>query len=251
MLKRLAHDDILSMIDKVVHVTIFLSFIVFALETVKELSKYEFYFDLLEVVSMIIFLTEYIYRLLIAYYKKEFFKYVFSFVGIVDLLSISPLFLPYGSDIDLRFTKLLRLFSLFRIFKLYRYSEHLRTITKVISSRKQDLFATFFSIVIVLIFCSCVAYYFEKDVQPEVFSNLFQALYWGMSTLMTVGYGDIYPITIGGKITATMLSMLGIGLFTIPSAILSAGFIEEIQNKKHKKVDHHNHDHHPPRSGHQ
>ena len=74
-----------------------------------------------------------------------------------------------------------------------------------------------------------------NDAQPEKFNNLFQAMYWGVSTL-AIGYGDIYPVTIGGKLTATVLAMLGIGLITIPSAILSAGFIEEIQNRKLKKT---------------
>ena len=236
LLKKLREERFADNFDRVVHVSIFISFFVFALETVKELREYDLYFEIVEVISLVIFTMEYVFRIFIAYHEKRALKYIFSFIGIVDLLSILPLFIPFTSNLDLRFIKIFRLFSLFRIFKLYRYSEHLQAIIKVVENKKDDLLATFFSIMIVLIFCSCLAYYFEKDAQPIVFSNLFQAMYWGVSTLATIGYGDIYPITLGGKITATVLAMLGVGLVTIPSAILSAGFIEEIQNRKLRKT---------------
>jgi voltage-gated potassium channel len=234
MLKKLREERFSNVFDQVVHVSIFISFLVFAFETVKELQQYNLYFEIIEVISLVIFSIEYAYRVYIAYHEQRAKAYIFSFIGIVDLLSILPLFIPFTSNVDLRFIKVFRLFSLFRIFKLYRYSEHLQAITKVVSNKKDDLLATLFSILIVLVFCSCLAYYFEKDAQPQKFNNFFQAMYWGVSTL-AIGYGDIYPVTIGGKLTATVLAMLGIGLITIPSAILSAGFIEEIQNRKLKK----------------
>ncbi len=233
MFKKLREEHFANQFDKVVHIAIFISFFIFALETVKSLDEYSLYFEVIEVISLVIFTLEYIYRLYTAYHENRIKQYIFSFIGIIDLLSILPLFIPFTSAVDLRFIKVFRLFSLFRIFKLYRYSEHLQAITKVLSNKKDDLVATLFSILIVLIFCSCLAYYFEKDAQPQKFSNLFQAMYWGVSTL--VGYGDIYPVTLAGKLTATALAMLGVGLITIPSAILSAGFIEEIQNRKLKK----------------
>ena len=235
MLKILRGERFTENFDKVVHITIFLSFLILALETVKELQRFVLYFEIAEVVSLVIFSIEYMFRVYNAYHEKRALKYIFSFIGLIDLLSILPLFIPFTANVDLRFIKIFRLFSLFRIFKLYRYSEHLRAITKVVGNKKDDLLATLFSILIVLVFCSCLAYYFEKDAQPEKFNNLFQAMYWGVSTL-AIGYGDIYPVTIGGKLTATVLAMLGIGLITIPSAILSAGFIEEIQNRKRKKI---------------
>ncbi|HSZ25533.1 MAG TPA: ion transporter [Cytophagaceae bacterium] len=237
LFNKMRKESFANNFDKVVHVSIFVSFLIFALETVKELREYDIYFEVVELVSLIIFSIEYVYRIFVAYPEKRSLKYIFSFIGIIDLLSILPLFIPFISSFDLRFIKVFRLFSLFRIFKLYRYSEHLQAITKVVTSKKDDLLATLFSILIVLVFCSCLAYYFEKDAQPAVFSNLFQAMYWGVSTLATIGYGDIYPVTIGGKLTATILAMLGVGLVTIPSAILSAGFIEEIQNRRLQKVN--------------
>jgi voltage-gated potassium channel len=236
LLKKLREERFTDNFDRVVHVSIFISFLVFALETVKELREYDLYFEIVEVISLVIFSLEYVFRIFIAYHEKRAMKYIFSFIGFIDLLSILPLFIPFTSNVDLRFIKIFRLFSLFRIFKLYRYSEHLQAIIKVVENKKDDLLATLFSILIVLVFCSCLAYYFEKDAQPLIFSNLFQAMYWGVSTLATIGYGDIYPVTLGGKITATVLAMLGVGLVTIPSAILSAGFIEEIQNRKLKKT---------------
>ena len=235
MLKKLRGEYFANQFDRVVHISIFISFFIFALETVKELDEYTVYFNFLEFISLIIFSLEYIYRLYIAYHEKRAKEYIFSFIGIIDLLSILPLFIPITTSIDLRFIKIFRLFSIFRIFKLYRYSEHLQAITKVVSNKKDDLLATLFSSMIVLVFCSCLAYYFERETQPEIFSNIFQSLYWGVSIISTIGFGNIYTETLGGKLTATVLAMLGVGLITIPSAILSAGFIEEIQNRKLKK----------------
>jgi voltage-gated potassium channel len=235
MFKIIRGERFADQFDRIVHITIFVSFVVFALETVKELKEYNDYFQIVEYISLVVFTLEYAFRVYIAYHEKRAMKYVLSFIGLVDLLSIMPLLLlPFTSAIDLRFVKIFRLFSLFRIFKLYRYYDHLKAIIKVVENKKGDLLATLFSIFIVVVFCSCMAYYFEKDAQPVEFNNLFQAMYWGVSTL-AIGYGDVVPITIGGKLTAIILAMVGIGLITIPSAILSVGFIEELQARKLKK----------------
>ena len=147
------------------------------------------------------------------------------------MISIFPIFIPFAA-LDLRFVKMLRLFQLFRIFKLYRYYEHLRLIVAVIKHKKEDLIATSFSIALVLIFCSCVTYFFEKDVQPDSFQNIFSAFYWGLSTITAIGYGDIFPVTTGGKFMAAILSLLGICLVALPAGILSAGFIEVNEKKR-------------------
>ena len=219
--------------ERVVHIFIFLNLGAYALETVKELSPYYILFDLFETLSLFIFAVEYLTRVWISITIRRPYAYIFSFIGIIDLISIFPIFIPFTS-LDLRWVKMLRLFQVFRIFKLYRYYEHLRIIVEVFKYKKADLVAAIFSIMLVLVFCSCVTYFFEKDVQPNVFNNLFSALYWGVSTLTTIGYGDIYPITTGGKVMAAMLAFLGIGLVTLPAGILSAGFIEVNERKKER-----------------
>lgn len=221
----------LLQLEKVVHVLIFLNLGAYALETVRELSPYYKYFDQFEYFSLVIFTIEYLVRLSFSVLNRKAWKYVSSFMGIIDLVSIFPLFIPF-TKLDLRFVKMLRLFQVFRIFKLYRYYEHLRLIVDVIKHKKEDLVATLFSIALVLIFCSCVTFYFEKEVQPESFNNIFSAFYWGISTITTIGYGDIFPRTPGGKCMAAILSLLGICLVALPAGILSAGFIEVNAKKR-------------------
>lgn len=225
----------LLQLEKWVHALIFLNLGAYALETVKELSPYYHFFDVFEYISLVIFSIEYLARVFLAVLHGKGWKYVSSFMGIIDLISIFPIFIPFAA-LDLRFVKMLRLFQIFRIFKLYRYYEHLRLIVEVIRHKKEDLIATTFSIALVLIFCSCVTFYFEKDVQPKSFNNIFSSLYWGLSTITAIGYGDIFPVTTGGKFMAAILSLLGICLVALPAGILSAGFIEV--NDKKKEIRH-------------
>lgn len=221
----------LLQLEKWIHILIFFNLGAYALETVRELSPYFRYFDLFEYFSLVLFTLEYFTRVFLAVLHRKGWQYVSSFMGIIDLISIFPIFIPFTA-LDLRFVKMLRLFQVFRIFKLYRYYEHLRLIVEVIRYKKEDLIATTFSIALVLIFCSCVTYFFEKDVQPDSFRNIFNAFYWGLATITSIGYGDIFPITTGGKFMAAILSLLGICLVALPAGILSAGFIEVNEKKR-------------------
>jgi len=222
-------------IEVYIHYLIFLNLIAFALESVHEIEPYLSYFDFFERASLVLFAIEYATRVYIAIIKGRAKQYTTSFMGVVDLLSIVPLFLPASFGLDLRFTKLLRFFQIFRIMKLYRYSSHLKTIIKVVDHKKEDLIATMISTMLFLLFFSCITYYFEKDAQPEAFSNLFMAIYWGVHTLASTSYGDIYPITVGGKIMSVFLALIGVGLVAIPAGILSAGFIEVQQMQRDKR----------------
>jgi voltage-gated potassium channel len=217
--------------DALLHILIFVNLIIISLETFESLSELIWFFELAEDVTVFIFSIEYLTRCYFAYKNARLLKYIFSILGIIDLISVLPFYIPFSNPYDTRFVKLLRLFRLFSLFKLYRYSEHLKTIVEVLKNKSSDLFATLFSIFVVLMFCSYLMYYLEHDVQPEKFANILDALWWGISTLATIGYGDVYPVTAGGKLIASFLALLGVGLIAIPSAILSAGFIE-IHNKR-------------------
>jgi voltage-gated potassium channel len=148
---------------------------------------------------------------------------------IIDLIAILPFYLPLLLPFDLRVIRAFRLFRLLRVLKLSRYSESMRVLGNVILSKKEELFICIFTGLVLLIVSSSVMYFIESEAQPEKFSNIPEAMWWGVATLTTVGYGDIYPVTPLGRIIGAMVSILGIGMFALPAGILASGFAEEIR----------------------
>jgi hypothetical protein len=146
------------------------------------------------------------------------------------LFAFLPFYLPLIS-LDLRFLRILRIFRVLRVLKLERYFSALKIVVKVIKDKSSELISTFIVILILLIIVASLMYYIE----PQTFNNTPQAMWWGIVTLTTVGYGDIYPTTVLGKFVGAILALLGIGLFGLPAGILAAGFIEEIQIKVKEK----------------
>ncbi len=194
-----------------------------------------------ELISVIIFTVEYLLRLITAGYKFKnskipFIKYIFSFMSIIDLLAILPFYLPLIIPFDLRFLRMLRLFRLFRIFKLNRYNNATRIISSVLKNEKEKLFTTIFVMSVLIIFSSSIMYYVENSAQPDKFPNIVASIWWAVATLTTVGYGDVYPITILGKMLAGIIAILGIGLVALPTGIISSGFISEVTNKQKKNT---------------
>lgn len=190
----------------------------------------------LETLSIIIFTCEYILRvwtsdLLYGCGKiKSRLKYIFSFMAIIDLLAIIPFYLPFITKIDLRSLRALRLFRMVRIFKLNRYTTALNSVLIVLNKKKEQLISSMFVVIILMIISSILMYFCEHEAQPEIFDNAFSGLWWAIATLTTVGYGDIYPITVFGKIISAFLALLGIGLVAVPTGIISSGFSEEIND---------------------
>ena len=161
-------------------------------------------------------------------------KYIFSAASIIDLLAILPYYLPFISS-DLRFLKIARVFRLIQLLKIGRYSTSLRNLIKVLKAKKEDLLISFLALIIILVFASSLIYFAENKAQPEVFSSIPHAMWWGVITLTTVGYGDIYPVTTMGKLLGATISILGIGLFSLPAGILASGFAEELTNRQQAK----------------
>ena len=192
-----------------------------------------------EFASIVIFSFEYLFRVYSAY-KNEKFKgainYIFSFFGLIDLFSILPFYLNQFVKVDGRFLRILRLFRLTRIFKLGRESKSLKLFVKALSAVKGELKFTLFLSVLTILFSASAIYYLENEAQPEKFSSITESIWWATVSLATVGYGDVYPITVGGKIFASIISLVGIGVVAIPTGIISASFVEEIiaQNRKKK-----------------
>jgi len=218
---------------------IVLSAVSVILETVAELhERYESAFYAFEFFTVAVFSIEYALRLWSCVTDPRFkgplwgrVKFVLSPMSLVDLAAILPFYLAWS--IDLRFLRALRLLRLARILKLGRYSESLDLVADVIRDKKQDMIATSSGAVVLLVISSSLMYFAENAAQPKVFSSIPAALWWGVTTLTTVGYGDIYPVTLLGKILAGLTAIVGVGLFALPAAILASGFMTEVQKRHH------------------
>ena len=217
-----------------------LNVIAIILESIESLREhFNTEFRIFETISVIIFSIEYLLRIWTSNEASNYrnpilgrIRYIFSPMALIDLVAILPFYIPLVITLDLRFLRAIRLIRLFRIFKLGRYSEALRTLAAVLKSKRQDLFITLFSVVILLIIASSLMYIIENEAQPKSFSNIPAAMWWGIATLTTVGYGDVYPITSMGKLLGALIAVLGLGLFALPAGILGSGFIEEIQKNR-------------------
>lgn len=242
----LVETDDGELIDRIVAVILMILILVntaaVVMETVDELNaEYGTLFQSIEIVSVTIFTIEYILRLWIAPLSPRYskpvtgrIKYAFSLMAIIDLLAILPTFLPVIFPMDLRVIRFLRTFRLFRLFKMSRYVESLNTLDDVIRSKKEELLVTVVMILMLLLFSSSLMYLVENEAQPDKFPNIPAAMWWGVATLTTVGYGDVFPVTPLGKLLGAFIAFLGIGMFALPTGILASGFAEEI-NRRHRK----------------
>ena len=197
-------------------------------------------FQVVEFVSIVIFVCEYFLRVWsaveIPMYRHPIWgrlRYAFSLYALIDLVAIIPFFLPHLlGDVDLVFLRGLRLLRLMTVLKLGRYSKSLSMMIRVYRQKRDDILVSMAVIMLILLLSSSLMYYLEHTAQPDAFPNMFAALWWGMVALTTVGYGDVYPITVLGKICASIISLLGIGLVALPSGLLVAGFIDELQSRR-------------------
>lgn len=222
---------------------IFLNVFAVILETVESLSlRYITLFKAFDIFSVFIFTVEYLLRLWTCTTDKRFrgtmkgrFRFAVTPFALVDLMAILPFYLPVLLPLDLRFIRAFRLFRLLRILKMGRYSESLRTLGNVLKEEKEELLMTVFAVLILLVVASSLMYFVENAAQPKVFSSIPAAMWWGVATLTTVGYGDMYPVTPLGRFLGAIIAILGIGAIAIPAGILTTGFAKEIQKKRGKR----------------
>lgn len=220
---------------------IFLSVISVILETEESLfTRFSAFFLGFEVFTVIVFTIEYFLRLWVCTIDPRYsspvmgrIKYAFTPMALIDLFAILPFYIP-KAGLDLRVLRAVRLTRLFRLLKLGHYSQSLRTLGKVLKSKREELLVTLFAGVILLIISSSLMYYIERDAQPDKFNSILSSMWWGVATLTTIGYGDIIPITALGKLVGSFISILGIGLFVLPAGILASGFSAELQNNVKK-----------------
>lgn len=163
---------------------------------------------------------------------RAVWQYMTSFSGVVDLLSFLPYYLPIFFPSGAVAFRMFRVVRIFRLFRINAYYDSLNVITEVIASKRQQLMSSVFIILILMLASSLCMYSLEHEAQPEVFTNAFSGIWWSVSTLLTVGYGDIYPITTVGKLFGIIISFLGVGMVAIPTGIISAGFVDQYSRIK-------------------
>ncbi|MCH6255321.1 ion transporter [Puniceicoccaceae bacterium K14] len=203
-----------------------------SVESINDRYSQSFYY--FELFSVVIFGIEYLVRIWAINAGEKYrgawgrLRYVFSPLALIDLFSILPFVLSMGF-VDLRFLRIARLFRLLRVFKIGRYSNTLRKFSEVAVDTRSEMMLTFLTMLLLLVVGSGAMYFVEHEAQPEVFSSIPAAMWWAVMTMTTVGYGDAYPVTALGKIVASFVSLIGIGMFALPSGILGAAFLRRIR----------------------
>ena len=192
-----------------------------------------------EAVTVAFFAVDYLFHLITVRDRhpklrphRALIKYILSLSGIVDLLSFLPYYLPIFFPTGAVAIRMFRIVRVFRLFRINAYYDSLNVITEVISSKRQQLISSVFLISILLLASSLCMYSLENTAQPDVFSNAFSGIWWAVSTLLTVGYGDIYPITPMGQAFSIVITFLGVGMVAIPTGIISAGFVDQYSRIK-------------------
>jgi len=220
--------------EKFIFILIVLNLIAMVIESEPNLKpSFQKFLSLFETFSIIIFSLEYILRTINSVKEKK--KYNLSFFGIIDLLSILPFYMQSIIGFDGRFIRIFRLFRVSRILKLGRFSKSFQLLSEGIGNVKTELYLTFSIAFIMLFFSASGMYFIEGEVQPEAFHSIRASFWWAVASLTGVGFEEIYPITMGGKIFGSIISLIGIGVVAVPTGIISASFVELIDEHKNNK----------------
>lgn len=205
---------------------IIVSLVTFSIDTLPDLSpSTKEFLRLIEVITVVIFSLEYVLRLVVA---EKIFKFAFSFYGLIDLAAILPFYIATG--LDLRAIRVFRLLRVLRILKLLKYNQAISRFNRAFVIAKEELIL--FGIVAgILLYLSAVGiYYFENGAQPEQFKSVFHSLWWAVTTLTTVGYGDMYPITAGGRLFTFFVLMIGLGIVAVPTGLIASA-LSQVRNE--------------------
>lgn len=225
--------------DIFIVLVIFINLFATFFETFEESIPYQGILDGVELVTIIIFTVEYILRLWTAdllYPDKKRLAasvaFIFSFYGLVDLITFFPFYLPMVIPSGVVAFRVFRVIRIFKLFKINTNYDAFNVIVDVINEKKNQILSSFCLILILMIASSLCMYSLEHEAQPENFKNAFSGIWWSVSTVLTVGYGDIYPVTVMGKVMAIVISFLGVGIVAVPTGIISAGFVEQYTKVK-------------------
>ena len=240
--------DIAShLFDYIIMTLIIANIVAMFMDTFEPLQPWHPVLRFIEVFTVSIFIIEYALRLWTArllYPEKSnvraALRFMRSFDGVVDLMTILPFFFLSGFVVF----RMMRVVRILRLFKINANFDSFNVITSVLYEKRKQLVSSIFIILILMLAASLSMYSAEHEAQPEAFRNAFSGIWWSVSTLLTIGYGDIYPITLAGKIMAIIISFLGVGVVAIPTGIISAGFVEqytELSNNTDEPEDIHLH----------
>ena len=208
--------------DIVIQALIIISLISFSIETLPNLSPAsKLILQQIEIFTVAVFTIEYVLRLIVA---KRKLSYIFSFYGIVDLIAILPFYVARG--IDLRSLRIVRLMRLARVFKFVRYSKALQHYKKAFALIRGELALFLLAALFVIYIAAVGIYYCENEAQPETFRSVFHCLWWAVATLTTVGYGDVYPITVGGKLFTFFILFIGLGIVAVPAGLFASALTQ-------------------------
>ncbi|MDR2467271.1 MAG: ion transporter [Prevotellaceae bacterium] len=231
-----------KLVDYFLVTLISLNIVAVILETVDDVyNSYNLCFKVFEKFSVYIFTVEYLLRLWACTCETKYkhptigrLKWIFSFGALIDLLAFLPFYLPF-TKVDLRVVRILRLFRFLRVFKLGRYLNATKLISNVFKSKKEELILCLVITLSLIILASSFMYFAENQAQPDKYSSIPATMWWCVTTLTTVGYGDVFPITVIGKILTAFIAILGIGMFALPAGILASGFSDEFRKRKNKE----------------
>jgi len=194
--------------------------------------SYTTVFRTFEVVSVAVFTVEYLLRIWSCVEDPEYagpvvgrLRFATNPYLLIDLVAILPFFLT--AVVDLRVLRSLRLFRFLRLFKIARYSDSVRTFGLVVREKSTDLAVSLLATTVLLTVAATLMFFAERGAQPDVFSSIPASLWWGVITLTTVGYGDVVPATVLGKLLGGVIAVIGVGLVALPASILASGFIEQ------------------------
>ena len=219
--------------DYFIQILILLSLVAFTIETLPNNSINTInLLNAFELICVIIFTIEYLLRIFVS---KKPFRYIFSFYGVIDLLAIFPFYLK--GAYDLRALRAFRIFRIFRALKLIRYNKALNRFHIAAKIVKEEMILFFIVTAIFIFLASAGIYFFENKAQPELFSSVIHSGWWAIATLTTVGYGDVYPITMGGKIFTFFILLIGVGVVTVPAGLVASALSKarEIEGKENIK----------------
>lgn len=218
--------------DLVIQALIIISLFTLSFETLPDLTeRSRSLLRLAETCIVILFTIEYALRVYVADRKTA---YIFSFYGIVDFLAILPFYLALG--VDMRSLRALRLLRLFRLFKLARYNKAIDRFVSAFTIAREEIII-FAMVTIILLYISATGiYYFEHAAQPELFASIFHSMWWAVTTLTTVGYGDMYPITLGGRIFTFIILIIGLGIVAIPAGLLASA-LNKVRRDEEEEAD--------------
>ncbi len=225
---------------------ILLNILAMVLESVEQIkAAAPRWFLLFEDFSVAVFSIEYVLRLWSCVEEPRYtrpvlgrLRFALTPLALVDLSAVLPFYLSLHADLRVmrifRMVRMVRVMRVMRVAKLGRYSESLQMLLRVVQSRWEQLLSSILILLILAVVSASLMFYAEHDAQPKAFSSIPAAMWWAVATLTTIGYGDIYPVTVIGKFMASIIAVLGIGMFALPTGILGSGFVEELD--KHKKT---------------